>query len=181
VDRAGELDPLSPITQTQVGWIRAHAGRTEEAIAQFRKVLAAHPDYPWAMYQLGASLNEMGLRREAIAILERGVAVSGNNPAFLGALGMAFAQSGRPAQARRILGRLRRMSKERYVTPHAIVHVCLGLGDLDCFFEALEDGYRQRINYMAYLGVSPSPRNYAAVRADPRYQDLLRRLGLDGQ
>jgi TolB-like protein len=50
VDRAGELDPLSPITQTQVGWIRALAGRTEEAIAGLRKVLAAHPDYPWAMW-----------------------------------------------------------------------------------------------------------------------------------
>ncbi|MFN0167381.1 MAG: tetratricopeptide repeat protein, partial [Bryobacteraceae bacterium] len=179
VDRAGELDPLSPITQTQVGWIRALAGRSEKAIAQYRKVLANHPDYPWALWLLGAALSETGRAREAIEILRKASVVTKNNPAHLGSLGMAYGIAGRHAEAREILALLRRLSKERYVTPHAPAHVCLGLGDLGCFFEALEEGYRQRINYMAYLSVVPSPANYGAVRADPRFQDLLRRLGYD--
>jgi TolB-like protein/Tfp pilus assembly protein PilF len=179
VDRAGELDPLSPITQTQVGWIRSLAGRTEEAIAQVRKVLASHPDYPWGMWQLGGTLIDIGRAQEAIGVLERAVALSKNNPALLGALGLAYAESGQRAEARRILARLKRMSKERYVTPHAPAHVCLGLRDLDCFFQGMEEGYRQRINYMAYLSVAPSTARYSAVRADPRFQDLVRRLGYD--
>jgi TolB-like protein/Flp pilus assembly protein TadD len=179
VERARDLDPLSPITQTQVGWIRSLAGRTEEAIAQFRKVLAANPNYPWAMWQLGGCLTEMGRFQEATEVLEKAAVLSENNPAFLGALGMVYAESGRRAEARRILARLKRMSRERYVTPHAPAHVCLGLGDLDCFFEALEEGYRQSINHMAFLSVVPSPRKHGAVRADPRFQDLVRRLGYD--
>ena len=71
------------------------------------------------------------------------------------------------------------MSKERYVTPHAPAHICLGLGDLDCYFEALEEGYRQKINYMAYLSVDPLPARYGAVRADQRFQDLLGCIGFD--
>jgi eukaryotic-like serine/threonine-protein kinase len=179
VDRAGELDPLSPITQTQVGWIRSLAGRTEEATAQVRKVLGSHPDYPWAMWQLGGNLIESGQAREAVGILEKAVAVSKNNPAFLGALGRAYAQSGNRRGARQILSRLKEMSRDRYVTPNAPADVCLGLGDWDCFFDALEEGYRQRINYMAYLSIVPLPARYGAVRGDPRFQDLLRRLGYE--
>lgn len=179
VDRAGELDPLSPITQTQVGWIRALAGRIEEAAAQYRRVLASHPDYPWAMWQLGAGLVNMGRYQEAIGILEKAAQNSNDNPAFLGDLGKAYAEAGRRAEARRILARLRDMSKQRYVTPHAVDSVCLGLGDLDCYFQALEEGYRQRINHIAYLSVTPPPARYGTVRADPRFQDLLRRLGYE--
>jgi serine/threonine protein kinase/Flp pilus assembly protein TadD len=177
VDRASELDPLSPITQTQVGWIWAIAGRTEEAIVQFRKVLASHPDYLWAMWQLGRTLIDASRAEEAIGVLEKGAAVSKNNPAMLGMLGRAYANAGRRAEARAILALLRRMSKERYVTPVSICYICLDLGDLNCYFEGLEEGYRQRINHVAYLSVTPSPARYGAVRADPRFQDLLRRLG----
>lgn len=179
VDRAREIDPLSPITQTQAGWIRANAGRTEEAIAQFRGVLAAFPEYPWAMWQLGANLIYTGRLQEAIVILEKAAGNSNDNPAFLGQLGQAYAEGGRPTEARRVLARLRQMSVERYVSPHAVDSICLGLGDLDCYFQALEDGYRQRINHIAYLRVTPPPRRYPAVRADARFQDLLKRLAYE--
>jgi TolB-like protein/Tfp pilus assembly protein PilF len=177
VDLARDLDPLSPITWTQAGWIRALAGRTEEAIGIFRQVLSSEPDYPWAVMQLAGNLTETGQHREAIALFERGAAQSGDNPVFLGQLGKAYAQAGRRQDALRILEKLKQMSRQRYVTPHAPAHVCLGLGDLDCYFQCLEEGFRQRINYMAFLSVIPLPRNHPAVRRDPRFQDLLRRMG----
>lgn len=177
VDRARELDPLSPITQTQAGWIRALSGRTVEAIEIFRRVLASEPDYPWAVMQLAGCLTETGQHREAIALFEKGVAQSSDNPVFWGQLGKAYAEAGRRRDALRVLEKLTRMSRERYVTPHAPAHVCLGLGDLDCYFQYLEEGYRQRMNYMAFLSVIPLPRNHPAVRQDPRFQDLLRRMG----
>jgi hypothetical protein len=95
----------------------------------------------------------------------------------VGVLGAAYAEAGRIAEAHGVLDRLRRLSKERYVTPHAPASVCLALGDLNCYFHSLEEGFSQRINHMAYLSVIPLPRRHAAVRADPRFQDLLRRLG----
>jgi serine/threonine protein kinase/TolB-like protein/Flp pilus assembly protein TadD len=179
VERAAELDPLSPITQTQVGWIRWLAGRTQDAITQYHRVLAGHPDYPWALWQLGQALCDADRPQEAIGVLEKGVAASKNNFAMVGVLGRAYAQAGRRQDAQNILARLRNISARRYVSPAAIEYICLGLDDRNGYFQALEEGFRQRINHIAYLSVTPSPERYPAVRADPRFQDLLRRLSYD--
>jgi tetratricopeptide (TPR) repeat protein len=179
VERARELDPLSLITQTQVGWMYRLAGRDEEAIAQHLKVLAVDPNYPWALRQLGASYINTGRFKEAVEVLETAVVASKENPAMIGALGEAYALAGRRADAKRLLARLERMSTERYVTPVAFAYVCLGLDDRDCYFQCLKKALEERANYVAYLSVEPSPRLYAAVRSDPRFQEILRRLGYE--
>jgi tetratricopeptide (TPR) repeat protein len=179
VERARELDPLSLITQTQVGWMYGLAGRDEEAIAQYLKVLAVDPNYPWALRQLGGSYLNKGRLKEAVGVLERAVVASKDNPAMLGALGEAYAQAGRRVEAKRLLARIERMSTERYVSPVASAYVCLGLGDTDCYFRYLDKAFEERSNYVAYLSVAPSPRRYPAVRSDPRFQELVRRLGYE--
>lgn len=179
VERAGELDPLSLITQTQAGWMYGFAGRDEEAIAQYLKVLAVDPNYPWALKQLGGSYLNTGRFQEAVEALEKAVVASKENPAMIGALGEAYALAGRRAEAKRVLERLERMSTERYVTPIASAYVCLGLRDTDCYFRYLEKAFAERSNYVAYLSVTPSPKLYPAVRSDPRFQDMLRRLGYE--
>jgi tetratricopeptide (TPR) repeat protein len=146
---------------------------------QYRKVLGGHADYPWATLQLGGALTDLEKYEEAIGVLERGVDISENNFIMLGYLGAAYAGAGRTSEARGIVGRLRRLSSERYVTPMAIAYACLGLGDWDCYFQCLEEGFRQHTNYMAYLSLVPSPSRYGALREDPRFQDIIRRLGYD--
>jgi serine/threonine protein kinase/Flp pilus assembly protein TadD len=179
VERARELDPLSLITQTQVGWMYGFAGRDEEAIAQYLKVLAVEPNYPWALYQLGGSYLNTGRLKEAVEVLEKAVVASKDNPAMLGSLGEAYALAGRRAEAKRLLARLERMSTERYVTPIAPAAVCLGLGDTDGYFRYLDKAFEERSNYVAYLSVSPPPKLYGAVRSDPRFQEMVRRLGYE--
>ena len=71
------------------------------------------------------------------------------------------------------------MSTERYVTPVAFAYVCLGLRDTDCYFRYLEKAFEERSNYVAYLSVGPSAKLYGAVRSDPRFQEMLRRLGYE--
>ena len=179
VERARELDPLSLITQTQVGWIYKFAGRDEEAIAQYQRALAVDPNYPWALYQLGGSYINTGRFKEAVDILERAVVASKDNPAMIGSLGEAYALAGRRTEAKRLLARLERMSTERYVTPIAAAWICLGLDDRDCVFHYLEKGFQERSNFIAFLSVAPSPKLYPAVRSDPRFRDLVRRLGYE--
>jgi len=94
-------------------------------------------------------------------------------------MGEAYAHAGRRADAKRPLARLERMSTERYVTPVAFAYVCLGLDDRDCYFRYLDKAFEERANYVAYLSVNPSPKRYAAVRSDPRFQEVLRRLGYE--
>ena len=98
---------------------------------------------------------------------------------MLGSLGQAYALAGRRVEAKRLLARLGRMSTERYVSPIASASVCLGLGDTDCYFRQLEKAFEERSNYVAYLSVAPSPKLYPAVRGDPRFRDLVRRLGYE--
>jgi hypothetical protein len=114
-----------------------------------------------------------------VDVLERTVVASKDNPAMLGSLGEAYALAGRRADAKRLLARLGRMSTERYVSPIASAYVCLGLGDTDCYFHCLEKAFEERSNYLAYLSVGPSPKLYPAVRSDPRFQEMVRRLGYE--
>jgi len=178
VERARDLDPLSLITQTQVGWIYQFAGRDEDAIAVCRRVLAIDPNFMWALWRLGDSLVETGRLGDAIQVLEHAKAVHGDNPAILARLGRVYAQAGRKAEARRLIERLDAVARERYVTPHARGEICMGLEDWDCYFQAQEEGYRQRTNAMAYMGVERRVRRSAALRADPRFQSMLQRMGL---
>ena len=73
---AADLDPLSPIIQTQIGWLLGHARRFPEAIAQSRKVLAQNPTYQWALWQLGSALTDTGdydaaIRKTRVSCPER--------------------------------------------------------------------------------------------------------------
>lgn len=86
VRRAQQLDPLSPIIHTQVGWILQHAGRHGEAIEELRKVLAEDPDYVWALWRIGSSYASKSMFQEGIDALEKVAKLSGRSPAILGTL-----------------------------------------------------------------------------------------------
>jgi TolB-like protein/Tfp pilus assembly protein PilF len=178
VEAARDLDPLSLITQTQVGWIYQFAGREEDAIAVFRRVLAVDPNFMWALWRLGDSLAETERLGEAIKVLEHAQAVHGESPAILARLGRAYAQSGRKADAKRLLEKLDALERTRYVTPHARGEICIGLEDWDCYFAAQEEGFRQRTNAMAYMGVERRVRRNPALVGNPRFQSLMQRMGL---
>jgi tetratricopeptide (TPR) repeat protein len=144
----------------------------------FRRVLAIDPDFLWALWRLGDSLAETGRLGEAIQVLEHAKAVHGDSPAILARVGRVYAMAGRRAEARRLIQRLDAMARERYVTPHARGEICLGLEDWDCYIQTQEEGYRQRTNAMAYMGVEPRARRSAALWTDQRFLGLLRRIGL---
>jgi TolB-like protein/DNA-binding winged helix-turn-helix (wHTH) protein/Flp pilus assembly protein TadD len=175
VHTARDLDPLSPIITTQVGWICFLMGRNEEAIAGCRKVLESYPDYMWAHWQLGLAHTQQSRYDQAVATLERAASLSGRNPAVLGGLAWAYGWAGERAKALALLAELRELARRRYVSPVAFESVYIGLGDLERQFEYLEKEYQERSNALAYFAVMPGRER---ARADSRGQELLRRLGL---
>ncbi|MDP2997836.1 MAG: winged helix-turn-helix domain-containing protein [Bryobacterales bacterium] len=175
VHTARDLDPLSPIIATQVGWVYHKMGRQEEAIAEYRKVLESYPEYIWAHWQIGLSLSLQSRHDQAVAALEKAGSLSGRNPSMLGSLAWAYGRAGERTKALKLLEELRELARRRYVSPAAFESVFSGLGDLDRQFEYLEKSYRERCNCMAYFAVNPGRER---VHADPRGQELLRRLGL---
>jgi TolB-like protein/DNA-binding winged helix-turn-helix (wHTH) protein/Tfp pilus assembly protein PilF len=172
---ASDLDPLSEIIQTQIAWTLAHARRYPEAIRQYRKVLADYPDYQWALWVFGQAQTDIHDYDASIETLTRAAQLGNRSPSSLGALGRAYALAGRPREAQALLDELLRLSHDRYVPPHAFVHIYIGLGDRDKAFEWLDKSYLERSNSLLWLGVSPL---FDPLRADPRFDGLLRRVGL---
>lgn len=174
VQLAADLDPLSPIVQTQVAWILSHAHRYPEAIRQFRKVLADAPTYQWALWQLGSVLILIRNFNEGIPILEKYVQESNRSASSLGTLGQAYAQAGRRKDAKALLNELLVRSRDHYVPPPAFVHIYVGLRDREKVFEWLEKSYEERSNSLLWLGADQR----FPFRSDPRFDNLLHRIGL---
>lgn len=90
-------------------------------------------------------------------------------------LGLAYGLAGRKGEARAIRDELLKLNQRRYVTPAALVNVYIGLGDKDQAFAWLEKAYQERSSYVAWIKVFPLA---DPLRSDPRFTDLLLRVGL---
>ncbi|MEO7142870.1 MAG: winged helix-turn-helix domain-containing protein [Bryobacteraceae bacterium] len=172
---ASNLDPLSPITQTQIGWILVYAHRIPEGVAQYRKVLEQSPGFEWAQWQLGIALMFLPDYAAAIQTFEKAIREGNRNPSMLGTLGMAYGLAGRRKEAQDALNELLALSRHRYVSPLSFLHVYVGLGDRDHAFEYMEKAYQDRSNGLLWLAVWPG---YDSIRDDRRFEMYLRRIGL---
>ena len=90
-------------------------------------------------------------------------------------LGYAFALAGKRTEAQKIIDELREESKIKYVAPYPMALIYTGLGDKDQALQWLDKAYEARANNMVFLTVEPI---FDPLRSDPRFQDLLRRVGL---
>jgi tetratricopeptide (TPR) repeat protein len=172
---ARELDPLSMIVATNVGWVHHHAGRYVEAIAEYQRALQLEPNYLQAHMRLGASLIELRRFDEAIAAAEAVVRLSNNDPVEVMHLERTKFLAGRPNDFNRQLDEIAARSRTRYTSPATIANAYLAAGRADEAFAWLERAYEERANNMVYLAVEP---HYSPLRDDPRFQQLLRKVGL---
>ena len=174
-NRARELDPFSLAISSQRGFLLENARRYDEAIEQLRGVIAMDPNHYHAHWVLGHTYAAKGQYEEAIVAAQKAVDLSQRAPGALGMLGLAYGLGGHEAEARKVLNELLKLSETRYVSPAALVNVYIGLGDKDQAFVWLEKAYQERSNYLAFLKVFPL---VDPLRADPRFNDLIRRVGL---
>jgi TolB-like protein/DNA-binding winged helix-turn-helix (wHTH) protein/Tfp pilus assembly protein PilF len=173
--RARELNPVD-VTGLSNGGILFDARRYDEAIRELRSVLAVRPDYATAHWFLGSALIANGQPGEAIPVLEKAASLSNRSPAVLGVLVRAYAHAGRRADAHRVLAELKRRQQKGYVPAAAFVNAYLGLGEHEQAFIWLEGAYQEHSIILQYLKVNPF---FDPLRDDPRFKDLVRRVGLD--
>jgi tetratricopeptide (TPR) repeat protein len=172
--RAQELDPLSPINNAAIARPYYNARRYAEAIAQSQKTLELDSTSHRAHYWLGLSYEQLSRPADAIRELEKAVTASPGS-LYEGALGHAYAVAGQRAKALRVLGGLQTHSDSSYVSPFDIATIYAGLGDRTKMFEYLEKAYQERVPYLVYVVVDP---HFDALHDDPRFRDLVRRIGL---
>ncbi|HXI39156.1 MAG TPA: tetratricopeptide repeat protein [Bryobacteraceae bacterium] len=175
--RARELDPIG-ITGNAMGWILFQSRHYDEAIRELRSDLAVHQDDAstyWSCWFLGFALSANGQPHEAIPVLERALALSERNPAVIGVLVRAYAHAGRRTEALRLLDELKRRQQTGYIPSAALVNAYLGLGDYEQTFSWLERAYKEHSPILQYIKVHPF---FDPLRGDPRFADLVRRVGL---
>jgi tetratricopeptide (TPR) repeat protein len=173
--RARELDPLG-IGGDGVGWILFQSRHYDEAIRELRSALAVHPDDGLIYWFLGFALIANGQADEAIPVLEKALTFTDRSPAVIGVLVRAYAHAGRRAEALRLLDELKRRQQEGYVPTAAFVNAYLGLGDNERAIVWLQRAYEEQSMIMQYIKVHPF---FDPLRSDPRFADLVRRVGLD--
>ncbi len=173
--RAVDLDPVSPDINHSRAWLLSMTRRYDEAIEQERKTLEMDPGFPPAHSVLAGAYLAKGMYREALAEAEKLSALSPGSPAALFSLAYVHVRSGERSQGLRELNELRALSKQRYVPSDYFAIVYLWLGDKDQAFTWLEKAYEERTGFLPWLKVSPT---WDPLRSDPRFQDLLRRIGL---
>jgi TolB-like protein/tetratricopeptide (TPR) repeat protein len=172
--RGRELDPLA-VSGSQIGWILFSSHRYDEAIRELRAVLAVQPEDTGALWDLGFVLIANNQPNEAIPTLEKALSLTNRSPGVIGVLIRAYAHAGRRKDALRLLAELQSRRKAGYVPAGAFVNAYLGLGDNEQAFVWLEHAYKEQSNILQFLKVHPY---FDPIRSDPRFADLLRRVGL---
>jgi serine/threonine-protein kinase len=170
-----ELDPLRPLYHATLGLIACAEGKHQEAHELIDRGLRLDPDYPLLTFFKGCAFGYQDRFAEGISLMEKS-AVQLTPGGFWGPamLGYFYGRAGRTAEARRTLDNLERLRLESHVQSSAIAEVHLGLGDLDTTFQWLDRAFEERDPRLSHLGVEPV---WDALRHDPRYKPLLRRIG----
>jgi len=175
IKRAQELDPLSPIIAANFALIYLQKNEIQSAIDQCEKIIALEPNHISGHDWLGWAYFKQGRLPEAISEREKVAGLSQRSGPQLSGVGYVYAIAGRREEALRILKELEdRYAKGLAVGQHLAV-VCEGLGDRDQAFSWLEKDFQQRNAELQFITWRVQ---FEGMRNDPRYADLIRRMGL---
>jgi serine/threonine-protein kinase len=170
---AEKLDPLSPIIVTDLGWAYFLAGQTDQAIAQYRKALDLEPAFVTAVDRLTQAYLKKGAYKEALDMMDF-------NPEFpddiAAVMQTAYRRSGYPGALQAELAMaLKRKARGEASDPYSFAFLYASLGQNDRALENLQEAYDERYPGLIYMNVDPP---FEAMRGNPRFQAMERRVGL---
>jgi tetratricopeptide (TPR) repeat protein len=174
--RALELDPLSLPVNRNLGLAYYLARQYDLAIEQLQKTREMDPTFVLTREYIGLAYLEKGMYKEAIANCEEAAAPVSASPYAISALGYVYAVSGKKAEAQNVRDRLNAVSEQKYISSRFVASIYAGLGEKEKALESLSAAYEDR-SLQIGPGVIADP-TYDSLRAEPRFQDLLRRMEL---
>jgi len=175
-NRALKADPLSSLANFGVGSVLVFTRQWNPAIEQLRHAKEIDPTYWFDSCFLGRAYEQAGRMPEAIAEFQHGLKLDNDNTELWSGLGHAYAVSGSKTEAQKVLDHLQELSASRYVSPYAIAIVYAGLGEKDQAFSSLDRAFADRSYFLAIYLTTDA--RLDGLRADPRFSELMRRVGL---
>ncbi len=172
--RAVELDPLSVPIASTAGWIAHYGGKQDEAERRLKDAIAMDTLNPLAHLYLGRVFQSQGKNADAIAEYERLGALRNWVPTVAG-MGYVEAAMGNRRGGLRALAQLDSMRRTTYVTAYGVALVYAALGDKDRAFAYLDRAVKERTHWLVWLR---RDFRWAPLRADPRFEEIARRVGL---
>ena len=170
------LDPISSIIARDVAMIHYYRRDFETALEQCDHTIELNPHFAPAYWLLGLIQAHRREFEESLAALQLAVRLSPQTPRMQGALGWAFALSGRRKAALEVLRKLESYASERYVSPLEFAWIQFALGDVDLGFRWLAKACEDRSFDLIPLKVDP---RYDSLRNDKRFEPILKQLRLD--
>jgi TolB-like protein/DNA-binding winged helix-turn-helix (wHTH) protein/Flp pilus assembly protein TadD len=171
--KAENLDPLSLIINADLAELFLIAHLYDDSIQQSRKTIEMDPNFALAHNQLGLAYLGKQMHEEAIAELKKAARLSGDSPTCVANLASAYVVSGKRYEAAKLLSDLKTRSKPSYSYSPDIAVIYAALGDGNQAMNWLDKGYEERFNPSVLLRPGFDP-----LRSDPRFEDLMRRIGL---
>jgi len=173
--KAENLDPLSLIINADLAELLGLAHSYDDSIRQSLKTIEMDPNFALAHNQLAQAYLQKHMYAEAVAELQKAVELSRDSPTCIANLARAYVASGKPSEAVKLLNILKKRSTTGYSNASEIAMIYASLGNTDQAMNWLEKGFEERFN----PGVLLRP-GFDPLRSDPRFQNLLRRIGLPG-
>jgi tetratricopeptide (TPR) repeat protein len=196
INKAYEIDPLSLSVNLAMGKIYYFARRYDDAVKKGRELLEFEPRFGPANGLIGLTYLEMNRYQDAIrefkAMMEFSAGeykvtrdsgdgadekprLPDSDPEAVALLGYAYALAGQRTNALQVLGELQKLLRKRYVQPHTIALIYIGLGDTDKAFEWLERAFSDKSSTLTYIKVAPF---FDSLRVVPQFEEMVRRMGL---
>jgi serine/threonine protein kinase/TolB-like protein/Flp pilus assembly protein TadD len=173
--RALELDPLSIMANSVLGDVYLSARRYDLAIVQYKKALDLHPNDSTVQSTLGLAYVCSNQFDQGIEAIQKSVALDGTSLGISPDLAFAYSRMGKVTEAKQILRNLLALAEEAPVAPGYLAIVSAAAGEREQALTWLERGYAQHSSMMGWLKTDP---RFDSLRQEPRFQDLMRRLGL---
>ena len=170
-----DLDPASPAVSHSLAVQLYLARKFDRAIEQAHDTLEMDANFAISYAVLGEVYLSKGMYREGLSALEKYSALSRSGAASLALLGYSHARLGERKESLQVIEALKAASKQSFVPALFVALVYAGLEDKDQAFTWLEKAYEERFNRLAYLKVEAL---WDPLRSDPRFADLLRRVGI---
>ena len=175
VRRALELDPLRV---EYFGWatrLLLYGKDYEAALKQGEETFEIDENYGRGFIFVGSTYLAMGDAKTALEWFQRGQSLDTAVRSYDAFIVRALSALGRQEEAEEILARLETESRQQYVRAEYLAMGHAAVGHLDQAFDALERAYQARSAGLIYLHLDPG---YEPLRGDPRYEQMVQRIGL---